>query len=292
MAGKTIFDLLKEEGPVEVVGCHSPLSARIAENAGFPALWVSSLELSALNGVPDANFLTMSENLEMIRNVCQAVSIPVIADCDSGYGNELNVYRMVQLYEQAGVAGICLEDNVFPKKCSFYESGADEVVTAEEHARRIIAAVQARKNGLFIIARTEAFIRNLGLAEALRRAYLYEESGADAILVHSKKKTDEDIVAFAKAWHGKVPLVCVPTIYNQFSSMDLLERGYKIVIFANHGLRASVNAMKDTFALIREKRCTKELDGRIASLQDVFNLTGVSAMEELVASFRCPNDVR
>ncbi|MFH0770758.1 MAG: isocitrate lyase/PEP mutase family protein [Candidatus Peregrinibacteria bacterium] len=292
MVAKSVFDLLEEEGAIEVMGCHSPLSARIAEASGFPALWVSSFELSALNGVPDANFLTMSENLEMIRNICQAVSVPVIADCDSGYGNELNVYRMVQLYEQAGVSAICLEDNVYPKKCSFYESDADELVTGQEHARRIVAAVHARRNGLFIIARTEAFIRNLGIKEALQRAHLYEEAGADAILVHSKKRTDEEIVAFAKAWDGRVPLVCVPTVYNQYTSGELLERGYKIVIFANHGLRASIDAMKKTFSLIRNNHCTKELDGQIASLQEVFDLTGVSAMEQLIASFRSPHDIR
>ncbi|MDD5025889.1 MAG: isocitrate lyase/PEP mutase family protein [Candidatus Peribacteraceae bacterium] len=292
MAGLTISDLLKRKGPVEVIGCHSPLSGKIAESVGFQALWLSSLELSALNGVPDANFLTMSENLDMVRNVCQAVSIPVIADCDSGYGNELNVYRMVQLYEQAGVSGICLEDNVYPKKCSFYETSADEVVTPEEHARRIAAAVQARHNGLFIIARTEAFIRNLGLKEALHRASVYEKAGADAILVHSKKKTDEDLVEFVKAWNGKVPLVCVPTTYNQYSSSELFERGYKIIIFANHGLRASINAMKEAFALIKEKHRTKDLDDQIASLQDVFELTDVDAMQQLIASFNRSHDVR
>ncbi len=289
----SIHSLLDQELPLEVIGCHSPLSARLAQVAGFKAVWVSSLELSALNGLPDANFLTMSENLSVIQSICRSVSIPVIADCDSGYGNELNVYRMTQLYEHAGVSGICIEDNVFPKKCSFYEAGEEELVPMEEHARKIAAACKGRRsNDFFIMARTEAFIRNLGLQEALKRARAYADAGADAIVVHSKIKTDEEIVAFSRAWDRDIPLVCIPTTYNQYSSVDLLEKGYKIVIFANHGLRASVSAMQAAFDHIKKNRSSIGLDGSIASLQEVFRLTGVPEMERLIASFQFSHDVQ
>ena len=276
---------MQGKSPIEVVGCHSPLSARLAEAAGFPALWLSSLELSSLNGLPDANFLSMAENLEMIRKVCQAVSTPVIVDCDSGYGNEVNVYRMVQLYEQAGVSAISIEDNVFPKKCAFYEAGAEELVSAEEHSRKIRAACTARKNkDFFIIGRTEAFIRKLGLEEALKRAHAYADAGADAIFVHSKKNTDEEIVSFVKAWDRDVPLVCSPTTYYQYSSDELMARGYKMMIYANQGLRASVKAMQETYLAIKKSGSTKDVEGSIAPLKEVFKWTGVSEMEDLITS--------
>jgi len=288
-ASTSVKSLMQSNLPVEVVGCHSPLSAKLAEAAGFPAVWLSSLELSSVNGLPDANFLSMAENLEIIRKICLSVTVPVIADCDSGYGNEVNVYRMVQLYEQAGVSAISIEDNVFPKKCSFYDGGSDELVTVDEHARKVQAACKARKSiDFFIIARTEAFIRNLGLEEALKRAHAYADAGADAIFVHSKKKTDEDIVAFTKAWKRDVPLVCSPTTYNQYTSDELLERGYSMIIYANQGLRATVKALQETYAHIKDKGSTKGLDGVIAPLQDVFEVAGVAEMEELISSLQQP----
>lgn len=284
-ASQSVKSLMHTARPVEVVGCHSPLSARLAEAAGFPAVWLSSLELSSVNALPDANFLSMAENLEMIRKVCQAVSIPVVVDCDSGYGNEVNVYRMTQLYERAGVSAISIEDNVFPKKCAFYEAGAEELVTPEEHARKIEAACRARKsNDFFIIGRTEAFIRKLGLDEALKRAHVYADAGADAIFVHSKKTTDEEIAAFAKAWKRDTPLVCSPTTYNQYTSRELSERGYSMMIYANQGLRASVKAMQEAYAAIKRDGSTREIENSIAPLKEVFKWTGVADMEELISS--------
>ncbi len=276
--------------PVEVMGCHSPLSARLAEAAGFPALWLSSLELSSVNALPDANFLSMAENLEMVHKVCQAVSTPIVVDCDSGYGNEVNVFRMTQLYEKAGVSAISIEDNVFPKKCAFYEAGAEELVSAEEHSRKIKAACTARKSKeFFVIARTEAFIRKLGLEEALKRAHAYADAGADAIFVHSKKNTDEEVVAFAKAWGRDIPLVCSPTTYYQYSSVELMERGYKMMIYANQGLRASVKAMLETYLAIKKSGSTKNVEDSIAPLKEVFKWTGVSEMEDLISSLQQPS---
>lgn len=284
--------MLDHSSPVEVMGCHSPLSARLAEAAGFPALWLSSLELSSVNALPDANFLSMAENLEMIHKVCQAVSTPVVVDCDSGYGNEVNVYRMTQLYEKAGVSAISIEDNVFPKKCAFYEAGAEELVSAEEHARKIKAACMARQGkDFFIIARTEAFIRNLGLEEALNRAHAYADAGADAIFVHSKKDTDEEIAAFSKEWNRDIPLVCSPTTYYQYTSQELLDRGYKMMIYANQGLRASAKAMLEVFSTIKEHGCTKEVEQSIAPLKQVFQWTGVMEMKNLTSSLNQQDDI-
>ena len=134
---------LERPGPLLVAGAHNPLSARLVEEAGFDAVWASGFEISASQAVPDANILSFSENLDIARAMTGAVGIPVIADCDNGFGNAVNVIRTVREYEAAGVAGICMEDNVFPKRCSFYDSSWRELVSPEEHAGKIRAAKDA-----------------------------------------------------------------------------------------------------------------------------------------------------
>mgnify|MGYP001346009017 CR=1 FL=1 len=171
---------LKKSGPLLVAGAHNPLSARLVEEAGFDAIWASGFEISASQAVPDANILTFSENLEIARGIANAVEIPVIADCDSGFGNAVNVIRTIREYEAAGVAGICIEDNIFPKRCSFYSGSRRELVSVEEHAGKIRAAKAAQRDpDTFIIARTEALIAGWGREEALRRARAYADAGAD-----------------------------------------------------------------------------------------------------------------
>ncbi len=139
--------LLRRPGLVPMVGAHDALSARLIEAAGFPLVWSSSFAVSAAQrAMPDVNLLTMTENLETARYINDAVSIPVIADADNGYGNVVNVVRTVEEYERAGVAGICMEDNIFPKKCSLYPGMRRELLSVEEFAGKIRAAVKTRRD--------------------------------------------------------------------------------------------------------------------------------------------------
>jgi len=151
---------LKRPGALKVVGAHDALSARLIERAGFDGVWASGFVISAsLKCIPDASFITSSEQLEVERNIAEAVGIPVIADCDTGYGNALNVMRTVNDRERAGVAAICIEDNVYPKRCSFYAGVRRELIPIEEHCGKIKAAKAAQIFPEFmIIARTEALI--------------------------------------------------------------------------------------------------------------------------------------
>src|SRR4029077_16272193 len=181
--------LLRGQGIVLVAGAHDALSAKLAEEAGFDAIWASGFGISAVQAVPDANILTLTETLEAVRRIVDAVGIPVIADCDNGYGNAINVIRTIGEFERAGAAGVCIEDNDFPKRCSFYAGVRRDLVAIEEHARKIEAATAARSaRAFFVTARTEALIAGLGMEEALRRARAYAAAGADAVLVHSKAK--------------------------------------------------------------------------------------------------------
>src|SRR5262249_16690675 len=156
----------------------------------------------------------------------------------NGYGNAINVMRTVTEFERAGAAGVCIEDNEFPKRCSFYAGVRRDLVLPEEHARKVEAAVTARRNPEFaVIARTEALIAGLGLDEALLRARLYADAGADAVLVHSKAGTFDELADFARRWDRATPLVAVPTTYPDVSPETLARSGFRLAIFANQPLR-------------------------------------------------------
>src|SRR5215467_5744080 len=187
--GDPLLPLLRGSGIVLAGGAHDALSARLVEEAGFGAIWASGFGISAVQAVPDANILTLTETLDAVRRIVDAVGVPVIADCDNGYGNAINVLRTAAEFERAGAAGICIEDNEFPKRCSFYAGVRRDLVTVEEHARKVEAATAARRDPRFlVIARTEALIVGMGMDETMTRARLYAEAGADAVLVHSKAK--------------------------------------------------------------------------------------------------------
>src|SRR5690242_1216884 len=192
---------LASPGPIVLAGAHDGLTARLVQEAGFDAVWASGFEISASHGVPDASILTMTETLDASRRINDAVSIPVVADCDTGFGNAINAIRTVEAFEAAGIAGISIEDNVFPKRCSFYAGVKRQLTEVDEQTLKLRAAISARRSPDFlVIARTEALIAGWGLEEALRRARAYADAGADAILVHSKQQTADDVARFAAEW--------------------------------------------------------------------------------------------
>jgi phosphoenolpyruvate phosphomutase len=278
--GDALSPLLRGPGLVLAAGAHDALSAKLAEEAGFEAIWASGFGISAVKALPDANILTLTETLEAVRRIVDAVAIPVVADCDNGYGNAINVMRTVSEFERAGAAGICIEDNDFPKRCSFYAGVRRDLVPLEEHARKIEAATAARHaRGFLVIARTEALIAGLGLEEALMRARAYAEAGADAILVHSKASDFSELRAFSDSWDGRVPLVAVPTTYPTVGREELAAAGFRLAIFANQALRAAIVAMRGVLADLRQSGRAASVEDRIASLEEVYALVGVPELK-------------
>lgn len=265
-----------------VIGAHNPLSARLAEEAGFDGIWASGFELSAAFAVPDASILSMTQHLEMTRAIAAAVAIPVVADVDTGYGNAVNVMHTVEQYEAAGAAAVVIEDKKFPKDTSLLEGGRQELLRLEEFAGKIEAACAARRSSDFVvIARTEALIAGLGQDEARRRAEAYVEAGADAVLIHSKSKTPEEITAFARAWTRPTPLVIVPTAYPDLTEADIVAlKNIRMVIYGNHGIRAAVTAMSEVFARIRADGGIHNVDRDIVPVSRIFELQRVAAMKE------------
>ena len=269
------------DGLAVMMAAHNPLSARLAEEAGFDGIWASGFELSAAYGVPDASLLSFTQHLDVTRAIVEQVAIPTIADLDTGYGNAINVGHVVGAYARAGCGAVVLEDKTFPKDTSLLAGARQELVRTEEFQGKIeVARVAAAGHDLLVIARTEALIADLGLDEALRRGTAYAEAGADLLLIHSKRKTPDEIVAFAERWARPTRLVIVPTAYPELTEENVRALGkIAVVIYANHAVRAAVAAMRETFATIRRDGGIHTVENRIASVEDIFELQRVSAMK-------------
>jgi len=270
-----------------LMAAHNPLSARLAEEAGFDGIWASGFELSAAYGVPDASLLSFTTHLDMTRAIVEQVGLPLVADLDTGYGNAINVGHVVGAYARAGSAAVVIEDKTFPKDTSLLAGARQELVRVEEFQGKIAAARAAGAgHDLLVIARTEALIADLGIEEALRRGAAYAEAGADLLLIHSKQKTPDEIVAFTGRWGAQIPLVIVPTAYPQLTEAKVKALGkISIVIYANHAVRAAAQAMREVFAAIRQDGGIHQVESRIASVEDIFDLQRVPAMKAAEKKF-------
>lgn len=266
--------------PIVAVGAHDALTGVLIEKHGFDAVWVSGLGIAtAQHGLPDLNLTTMTETLEAAVRIDGVTALPVVADCDNGFGGFLNVLRTARDYERAGIAGICIEDNVFPKRNSLLSGAIQrELLPAHEHARRIAAAKAAQDTAEFVlIARVEALIAGLGVDEALARASSYVAAGADAIVIHSRDKTLTEIREFLAGWRRQglhVPLVAIPTLYPTFSIEELGREGFAMVIFANQALRGAVRAMDQVLEALREGQRAAAADPLIGPVDHLFDLVG------------------
>ena len=213
-----------------------------------------------------------------------ACSIPLIVDADTGFGNAVNVAYVVPQYAAAGVAAVVIEDKTFPKATSLRPGGRQELVPIAEFEGKIAAAKAAAD--MVVIARTEALIAGRGQDEALRRGAAYAEAGADAVLIHSKQDTPDEILAFCRAWPGRVPLVLVPTSYPQLAFADIAALGkVGLIICGNHAIRSAVAAMQTTFRRILAEGGIAGVEKDIASVADVFALQGDARMRELEKKF-------
>jgi phosphoenolpyruvate phosphomutase len=270
----TIRQKMRDRGLVNVMAAHSPLSARLAEEAGFDALWASGFELSALYGLPDVSLISMTQHLDMVRAIAAQSSLPIVADIDTGFGNAVNVIHAIKEYERAGATAVVIEDKTFPKVTSLVADGRQELLRSEEFQGKIAGAVATRQSRDFlVIARTEALIAGLGEAEALRRAAAYEEAGADMVLIHSKQKTPDEVESFVRAWKGKLPIVIVPTAYPEMNEARIKALGkIGMVIYGNHAIRACVTAMQDVFARIRRDGGIHNVNKDIVPVEEIFRL--------------------
>ena len=268
-----LHELIESKPILKVMGAFDSMSAKLVEINGFDAIWAGSFAISATHALPDASILTMTEFLNVSSNIVQSCKIPVIADCDTGYGGPSNVSHTVKKFELAGVAAICIEDKTFPKQNSLLKNGKQELISEKEFVAKILAAKEAKSNKNFmIIARTEALIAELGMNEALQRATAYQNAGADAILIHSKKETPDEIFEFSESWKGKIPLVVVPTTYPTVGIDELIKNKFKMTIYANQTLRVAYSAMNNMLREIKDCKRISDIKQEMSSMEDIFEL--------------------
>jgi phosphoenolpyruvate phosphomutase len=275
--------------PLVAVGAHDAMSAQLIGAYGFDAVWVSGFGVATMtHALPDLNLTTMTDVLAATVRIEGATDLPVLADCDNGFGGLTNFVRTVVEFERAGIAGICVEDNLFPKRNSLYQGQSRrELVPADEMARRIRAGKDAQESDSFVVvARVEALIAGHGVTAACERADAYAEAGADAILIHSKDKSLQEIEGFLSSWKrlGTIPLVAVPTLFPDYTDQELYEKGFSMVILANHPMRAAVQAMEETLDTLRRERKAAAVDPHIASVDHIFELVRTKEMIELEES--------
>jgi phosphonopyruvate hydrolase len=278
---------MTERGLVHIMATHSPLSAILAEEAGFDGLWASGFELSALYGLPDMSLVSMTQHLNMLRAIAGRSSLPIVADIDTGYGNAINVVHAIGEYERAGASAVVIEDKTFPKVTSLAAGGRQELLRVEEFQGKIEAAAATRQDPDFlVIARTEALIAGLGEMEALARARAYVEAGADMILIHSKKKDPSEIESFSRVWKGSVPLVIVPNAYPDLDAERVKALGnIAMMIYGNYGIRAAATAMQETFHRIVADGGVQNVHQDILPVDEIFRLQGMDKTKEAESRF-------
>ncbi len=258
---------------IKVGGAFDAMSAKLVENSGFDAVWAGSFAISAIHALPDASILTMTEFFNAASSMSSTCEIPIIADCDTGYGGPNNVRYMVRKYENAGISSVCIEDKTFPKQNSLLEDGKNDLLSEKEFVAKILAAKESRNDKNFIIiARVEALISGAGMNEALNRATAYEKAGADAILIHSKQKTPDEIFEFTDSWKGSAPIVVVPTTYDSVKISELESHKIKMVIYANQTLRVAHMAMTRLLEDMIKVDHISDIKDKMSTMQDIFDL--------------------
>lgn len=263
------------------ISAHNGFTAKIVSSHGFDYIWASSLEISCSRAVPDASIVSFQHIKDIVENIVESSSVPVIVDCDTGYGNAVNVHYYFKDLKKIGVKGVCIEDNIFPKQNSFYK-GLRPIEKTEEFVKKLkIAKEIFNSNDEFVIARTEALIQGYGQSEALFRAKEYYLAGADYIMPHSKQKTPEELFEFSENWDHTVPLVSVPSTYPNVHINELQEKGVGIVIYANHTIRAIKHALDQILPNILKDGGTHNIEDKISPLKEILELSGEETVKEI-----------
>lgn len=289
MKPDTLRNLLQKNKNLIVPGIYDALSARLAEDAGFNAVFMTGYGVSAsLLGKPDIGLLTSVEMARTIAYITNAIDIPVIADADTGYGSPLNVSRTVQLYEDAGASAIQIEDQQWPKRCGHMEG--KQVIPMDEMVAKILSAVEARKkNETIIIARTDA-IAVEGFNQAIKRSQAYIEAGADMLFLEGPENLDQ-LAAIPS-------LLPIPHIINlaetgkglQLITDDVWKMGYKLALFPITGLLVATNAMKKAYLTLKTNHGSRYLEHEMISYREFNSFIGME--EGVVIDERLLDDAR
>lgn len=248
-----------------LVSAGDAITAKLVEQAGFDGIWISGFEASARLGLSDNGSITMTEMLNIAKPIVDAVKLPVYVDVDTGYGS---FARTVKEFEKIGVSGVCIEDNVHPKQNSLWGKEAP-LMSVKRFGHKI-----SIPHTLKIIARTEALIRGKGIEEAISRAELFVNYGADIALVHTRDATGMEVQKIPSLWHKDIPLAIVPTKFPHFSNYKLFEMGYSIVIWANQTERVKIRSVRQALEIMKTTGRAEEVEESLsATLDEMKGLT-------------------
>jgi carboxyvinyl-carboxyphosphonate phosphorylmutase len=282
---KILRDVLSREKTILVPGSYDAFSAKILKQAGFQVIYMTGSGVTAsITGMPDVGILTMTEMVNQARNIVNATNMPLICDADNGYGNPINVIRMIKEYESAGVAGIHMEDQVSPKRCGHFEG--KQVLPGAEMVKKIEAARYAREDENFLlIARTDA--RSvLGLKEAIQRARMYADAGADMIFIESPQ-SEAELETICTELAG-VPLMVNMVEGGKTPILPferLSELGFKLVLYPTCGIRAVAKTMQNLAAHLFENKDTLGFVDHLVSFEGRNRITGLAKIKELENRF-------
>ena len=270
-------EVLRKADFLIIPGVFNPFTALLAEKVGFKAVYLSGGALTSSLGLPDLGVITLDEVAEMVRKIREVTDLPIIVDADTGFGEAINVYRAVRILERAGASAIQIEDQVLPKKCGHLEG--KEVVTPKDMVVKIKAALKARRE-MLIIARTDSRAVN-GLQDAIERAKMYLEAGADVIFPEALE-SKEEFATFAK--EVKAPLLANMTEFGKtplITASEFKEMGYKYVIFPVTIFRVAAKAMKEALEVLLKEGSQKSLMDRMMTRKEQYEIINYYYYESL-----------
>ncbi|CAN7735402.1 isocitrate lyase/PEP mutase family protein [Neorhizobium sp. LjRoot104] len=276
----SLKNLISEREIIMAPGAPDPLTARLVEQAGFPAVYMTGFGATASHlGLPDLGLMSQTEMTTHARNMARVVTIPIIADADTGYGGPGNIQRTVQEYMQAGVAAIHLEDQQLPKRCG--QLAGIRLIPAEENVRRLKCAIAARDAGkLLIIARTDALPAS-GAEEAVRRANMYRDAGVDLVFVDGIKSI-RDIETIARHVEGpKVVSIVDGNETTDLTAAHLGQMGFQVVFYAVSTLFSAVRAVQDTLSVLRRDGTPKARQSAMVTYQEYSQSVGLEDFQSL-----------
>ncbi len=271
---QTLKQLLKRDKLLVAPGCFDGLSARLVQEAGFEAAYLSGGAVARSMGIPDIGLVTMSESIDRAVQVVSAINIPIIADADTGYGNAVNLVRSVREFERAGVAAIHIEDQITPKRCGHLDG--KEVISLSEMAKKLEAALATRTDPDFcIIARTDARGVN-GFEDAVKRANAFAKLGVDAVFLEAPQ-SEEELAEIPQ----RVPNI--PLLVNVFKGgktpmlpMERLEKmGYRIAIYPSETQRAAIHAMRTALSTLKREGTTESIDAALTTFKERDKVVGL-----------------
>jgi methylisocitrate lyase len=280
-----IRDVLKDKGVLVMPGVYDCLSAKIASRAGFEVIFITGYSVSAtFLGEPDFGLLTQSELLAASQRVCSVTGLPVIVDCDTGYGNAINTIRTVKELIRGGAAGMFLEDQIWPKRCGHMKG--KQVIPLEEYLKKLRAAIDARgSDDLYIVARTDAR-QALGLEEAIRRGQAFKAAGADAVFIEAPQTKDE-----MREIGRNVPGPLVANMIERgvtplMEPNELRDLGFQLIVWPLGPLYASARALKEVYTTLRRDGTTRAIMDRLISFEEFHEIVGLEEKYALDTKYR------